>query len=49
MVAVIFCTETSRHVNYNVSNQYLTSSSKTLQWIQCAEQIHIQMLKLPCF
>ena len=27
MVALIFCTETSRHVNYNVSNQHWTSSS----------------------
>jgi len=25
MVAVIFCTETSRHVNYSVSNQHWTS------------------------
>jgi len=49
MVAVVFCTEISRHVNYSVSNQDLTSSSKPLQWIQCAEQIHIQMFKLPCF
>jgi len=48
MVAVIFCTEIS-HVNYSVSNQHWTSSSKLLQWIQCAEQIYIQMLKLSCF
>jgi len=27
MVAVSFCTETSRYVNYNVSNQHWTSSS----------------------
>jgi len=27
MVAVIFCTETSRYVYYNVSNQHWTSSS----------------------
>ena len=27
MLAVIFCTETSRYVNYNVSNQHWTSSS----------------------
>jgi len=25
MVAVIFCTEQSRHVNYSVSNQHWTS------------------------
>jgi len=48
MVAVIFCTETSRHVNHSVSNQHWTSSSKPLQWIQCAEKIHIQMLNLSC-
>jgi len=41
MVAAIFCTETSRHVNYSVSNQHWISSSKPLQWIQCAEQIYI--------
>jgi len=46
MIAVIFCTETSRHVNYSVSNQHWTSSIKPLQWIQCAEQIYIQMLNL---
>jgi len=28
MVAVIFFTEQSRHVNYSVSNQHWTSSSK---------------------
>jgi len=49
MIAVIFCTETSHHVNYGVSNQNFTSSRKPLQWIQCAEQIYIQMLKLSCF
>jgi len=27
MVAVIFCIETSRYINYNVSNQHWTSSS----------------------
>jgi len=31
MVAGIFCTETSRHVNYSVSNQHWTPSSKLLQ------------------
>jgi len=46
MVVVIFCTETSRHANYSVSNQHWTSSSKPLQWIQCAEQIYIQMFKV---
>jgi len=46
MVAAIFCTETSRHVNYRVSNQHWTSSSKPLQWIQCAEQICIQMFEV---
>ena len=37
MVGVIFCTETSRHVNYSVSNQHWTSSRKLLQWIKCAQ------------
>jgi len=46
MVAVIFCTETSRHVNYSVSNQNWTSSSKPLQWIQRAEQVYIQMFEV---
>jgi len=31
MVAVIFCTEISRHVNDSVSNQHWTSSSEPLQ------------------
>ena len=30
MVAVIFCTETSRHVNYSVSNQYLRHRAVSL-------------------
>jgi len=46
MVAAIFCTETSRHVNYTVSNHHWTSSSKPLQWIQCAEQIYIQLFEV---
>jgi len=33
MVAVIFCTKTSRYVSYSVSNQHWTSSIKPLQWI----------------
>jgi len=49
MVAAIFCTETSCHVNYSVSNQHWKSSRKPLQWIQCTEQIYIQMLKLSRF
>jgi len=49
MVAVIFCTETSRYVNYSVSSQHWTSSIKPFQLIQCAEQICIQTLKLSCF
>jgi len=46
MVALIFWTETSRHVNYSVSNQHWTLSSKPLQWIQRAEQIYIQMFEV---
>jgi len=46
MVEVIFCAETSRHFNYSVSNQHWTSSITPLQWIKCAEQIYIDMLKL---
>ena len=33
MVAVIFCTDQSRHVNYSVSNRHWTSNSRPLQWI----------------
>jgi len=48
MVAAIFCTE-HLVMLISVSNQHWTSSSRPLQWIHCAEQIYIQMLKFSCF